>query len=245
MTVGESSPRILITLCTYNERENITRLIPAIRDTVPVADLLIVDDNSPDGTATFVQSYQQHDPRVKLLLRHEKAGLGAATLAGFETGIEQGYDWLINMDADFSHPPDVLPRLLAAMPDGDVIIASRYVTGGGITGWPWFRHLMSRGINFFTWFWLGIRAWDCSGAYRAYRVSRLQEIDFQRFRSRGYAFQEEMLYRCQRAGCRIQEIPFVFVDREVGQSKINSWEVVRALWDIAALGVSTRLLGRP
>lgn len=238
MTDATHPARVLITLCTYNERDNIARLIPEIRSMVPSVDLLVVDDNSPDGTAEVVREFQSRDPQVQLLLRQEKAGLGAATLAGFQTGIDNGYDWLINMDADFSHPPDVLPRLIAAMPQADVVIASRYVQGGGITGWPWLRHLMSRGVNLYTWMFLGIHAWDCSGAFRAYRVTRLRDIDFDHFRSQGYAFQEEMLFRCQRAGCRLLEIPFVFVDRAVGQSKINTREVVRALWDIAVLGVT-------
>jgi len=232
----QSAPRILITLCTYNERDNIARLIPEIRQAAPQVDLLVVDDNSPDGTADVVREFQSRDPHVRLLLRHEKSGLGAATLAGFHAGLADGYDWLINMDADFSHPPEVLPRMIAAMPQADVVIASRYIRGGGIEGWPWIRHLMSRGVNLYTWLLLGIHAWDCSGAFRAYRVAKLCDIPLDRFRSQGYAFQEEMLFRCQRAGCRLLEIPFVFVDRAVGQSKINRREVVRALWDIAVLG---------
>ncbi len=229
-------PRMLVTLCTYNERENIARLIPAIRQALPAADVLVIDDSSPDGTAEVVRDLRLRDPQVDLLLRTQKAGLGAATLAGFTEGLQRGYDYLINMDADWSHPPAVLPALVAAMDDADVSIASRYVPGGGVQGWPWQRHLMSRGVNWYSRLLLGIRARDCSGAFRCYRAAKLREIDFARFRSKGYAFQEEMLYRCQRAGCRIRETPFVFVDREVGQSKINVREIVRALGDIAVLG---------
>lgn len=234
----DSSARILIILCTYNERDNIQRLIPAIRGILPAVDILVVDDSSPDGTSDAVRELQAQDSQIQLLLRSEKAGLGAATLAGFQWGMEAGYDWLINMDADFSHPPDVLPRLLAAMPQADVIIASRYVKGGGIQGWPWIRHLMSRGVNVYSWCLLSLHAWDCSGAFRGYRVSKLREINWPRFRSQGYAFQEEMLFRCQQAGCRLLEIPFVFVDRAVGKSKINAGETLRALWDIAMLALT-------
>ncbi len=232
------SARILVTICTYNERANIVTLVPEIRQQLPECDVLVVDDNSPDGTADAVRTLQRTDPRVDLLLRTQKAGLGAATIAGFEEGLRRNYDWLINMDADWSHPPAVLPEIQRRMAEADVIIGSRYVAGGEITGWPWTRHLMSRGINWYSRLLLGITARDCSGAYRAYRASKLRDIDFSRFRSRGYAFQEEMLYRCQKAGCRIVEVPITFADRIVGQSKINVREIVRALWDLAVLSVT-------
>jgi dolichol-phosphate mannosyltransferase len=232
--------RTLITICTYNERENVAALIPALREHCPRAVVLIVDDNSPDGTAEVVRRLGENDPQVQLLLRQQKAGLGAATVAAFRHGIEQGYDVVVNMDADFSHPPDVVPKLLAALPNADVAIASRYVPGGGVEGWPWYRHVMSRGINWYARLLLGLTARDCSGAFRAYRVEKLRQIDFDRIRSRGYAFQEEILYRCRNAGCRFVEVPFVFPERKVGRSKINYREVVRALWDIACLAVERR-----
>ncbi len=243
MEPATGSPRILITICTYNERENIASLIPAIRQALPAAAVLVVDDSSPDGTADVVRDLRTRDPHVDLLLRTEKSGLGAATLAAFAEALQRGYDYIINMDADWSHPPAVLPALAAAMDAADVCIASRYAPGGGVQGWPWTRHLMSCGVNWYSRLLLGVRARDCSGAYRCYRASKLREIDLAKFRSQGYAFQEEMLYRCQRAGCRIRETPFVFVDRKVGQSKINLREIVRALGDIAGLGFE-RLLGR-
>lgn len=229
------SARILVTICTYNERANIVTLVPEIRQQVPQCDVLVVDDSSPDGTADVVRELRERDPQVDLLLRTEKSGLGAATLAGFAEGIRRDYDWLINMDADWSHPPSVLPQMVVQMEAADVIVASRYIKGGGVTGWPWQRHFMSWGINWYSRLLLGVKARDCSGAFRAYRVAKLREIDFAKFRSKGYAFQEEMLYRCQRVGCRIVEIPFTFADRTVGQSKINVKEIVRALWDLAML----------
>jgi dolichol-phosphate mannosyltransferase len=236
--------RLVVTVCTYNERENIATLVPEIRRQFPVADVLVIDDSSPDGTADVVRQLQAADPQVRLLLRTEKSGLGAATLAGFQHAMELGYDFLINMDADWSHPPSLLPALWAAMADADVAIASRYVAGGAIEGWSALRHCMSRGVNVYSHLLLGLKPRDCSGAYRCYRSAKLREIDFDRFRSRGYAFQEELLYRCVRVGCRVREVPYTFVDRKVGQSKINGKEVVRALWNIACLG-GDRLRGVP
>ncbi len=244
MSEANKDVRIAVTVCTYNERENVRTLLPAIREALPTADILIVDDNSPDGTAAEVEQIAHTDPRVHLLLRQQKAGLGAATLAGFEWVIEHGFDYLINMDADWSHPPSVLPQLVALMADADVAIASRYIPGGGVQNWGPHRHFMSWGVNVYSRLLLGIAARDCSGAFRCYRVAKLREIDFKRFRARGYAFQEEILYRCRRVGCRFHETPFVFADRAVGQSKINLWEVIRALRDIALLSLD-RLRGVP
>lgn len=244
----ESVPfsRVLVTVCTYNERENIARLIPEIRRHLPVAHVMVIDDNSPDGTADVVRNFAANDQFVHLLLRMQKAGLGAATLAGFQQGINEGYDFLINMDADFSHPPEVLPQMLAAMDHADVAIGSRYVPGGGISNWGWLRQFMSWGVNVYTRTLLGLTVRDCSGAYRCYRVSKLKEMDFAKIRAKGYAFQEEFLYRCARVGCRFAEVPIVFENRTVGESKINSKEAAKALRDIALLacdrlrGVSVR-----
>lgn len=230
-------PKVLVTVCTYKEKENITRLIPAIRSHLPMAHILVVDDNSPDGTADVVRNFASTDDHVHLLLRMQKQGLGAATIAGLKQGIDEGYDFLINMDADFSHPPEVLPQMLAAMDQADVSIGSRYVPGGGVRNWGYIRPFMSWGVNTYSRVLLGITARDCSGAYRCYRVAKLKEIDFQKFRAKGYAFQEEMLYRCARVGCRFAEVPIVFENRVEGESKINSREVVRALKDIALLAV--------
>lgn len=229
--------RLAVTVCTFNERENIARLIPLILEALPQADVLVVDDSSPDGTANVVRMLGQDDSRVKLLLRTEKSGLGAATLAGFQWAIDQGYDFVLNMDADFSHHPRHLPAVLRSMLSADVAIGSRYVPGGEIVGWSLKRHVMSQGINVYSRVLLGLRARDCSGAFRCYRIAKLREIDFTRFRSRGYAFQEEMLYRCARVGCRMIETPITFEDRIVGQSKINLREMLRAVRDLFLLGL--------
>lgn len=235
--VSPSNQRLLVTLCTYNERENITKLVPQVLQALPNADVLVVDDNSPDGTADVARKFGETDPRVKLLLRTNKAGLGAATLAGFQWAIDQGYDFVLNMDADFSHHPRFLRALWSCMDSADVAVGSRYVPGGGITGWSWLRHFMSQGINWYSHVLLGSQARDCSGAFRCYRISKIRELDFNKIRSRGYAFQEEFLYRCARIGCRIVETPIVFEDRIVGQSKINIPEIVRSLRDLFLLGL--------
>lgn len=234
---SSSTSGLVVTLCTYNERENIAKLIPAVLAALPNADVLVVDDNSPDGTANVVRQIGARDSRVKLLLRMKKEGLGAATLAGFQWAIDHDYDFVLNMDADFSHHPRYLPALRAGMEVADVAIGSRYVQGGGITGWSAMRHFMSQGINWYTHVLLGAKARDCSGAFRCYRVSKIRELDFGKIRSRGYAFQEEFLYRCARIGCRIVETPITFEDRIIGQSKINVPEIIRSLRDLFLLGL--------
>jgi dolichol-phosphate mannosyltransferase len=237
-------PRILITICTYNERENVAALVPEIRRTIPDADVLVIDDNSPDGTGRLADEMGTTDPRVKTLHRSGKQGLGSATLAGFRYAIDHGYEFLINMDADFSHDPRHLPALLEAMQRVDVAIGSRYVPGGGVEGWGLGRHFMSQGINWYARLLLGLKTRDNSGAFRCYRVAKLAQIDLEHIRSRGYSFQEEILYRCRRVGCRFEETPIVFHDRRYGTSKINWRESAVALWIIFRLGLEN-LLGGP
>jgi len=232
----------LVTVATYNEIENLPRLVDAIFDVAPEVDLLVIDDNSPDGTGRWCDERSTADPRVRCLHREGKLGLGTATMAGMRYAIEHGYRYVLNMDADFSHPPRYLPDLLAGMdPDGgpavDVMIGSRYVAGGGVEGWPWRRKLMSGGVNLYARWLLGLKAKDCSGAFRCYRTEVLARVDFDRVRSRGYSFQEEILWHLKRAGARFGETPIVFVDRTAGRSKINTREAIAALWIIFALGV--------
>ena len=231
------SHRLVVTLCTYNERENIAKLVPQVLAQLPDAHVLVVDDSSPDGTADVVRQMMGRDPRIKLLLRTTKEGLGAATIAGFQWAIDRDYDFVLNMDADFSHHPRYLPALNGSMEVADIGIGSRYVPGGSITGWSLTRHFMSQSINWYSHVLLGLRAKDCSGAFRCYRISKLRELDFDKIRSRGYAFQEEFLYRCARIDCRIVETPIVFEDRIVGQSKINIPEIIRSLRDLFLLGL--------
>lgn len=227
---------MLVTLCTYNEIGNLADLIAEIHAFVSAADVLVIDDNSPDGTGRLADELAVEDPRVRVLHRPAKAGLGRATVAGFRWGIEQGYDLLVNMDADFSHPPRYLPALLAATGEADVAIASRYVPGGGVVGWSAKRHLMSRGINAYARLMLRLKTRDNSGSYRCYSVARLRELPLDSIRATGYAIQEEILYHCRRAGCTFVEVPFTFEERRHGQSKINYREAISALWVLFRLG---------
>jgi len=234
--------KTLITLCTYNECENIELLIPELHAVAPDATILIIDDNSPDGTGKLGDELSAADPRVQILHRAGKFGLGTATLAGFRYGIENGFDFVVNLDADFSHNPKYIPELLKRMTRCDVAIGSRYVEGGGVAGWTFRRKLMSQTINFWARLCLGLKTMDNSGSYRCYRISKLAEIDWALTMARGYAFQEEVLYRCKRVGCVMSEVPIIFEDRRFGTTKINLGECLTAGWVIFALGIQ-RLLG--
>lgn len=230
-------PRLLVTLCTYNERENLARLVAEIFHYVPEADVLVVDDASPDGTGDIADELATADSRVHVLHRAGKFGLGSATVAAFCWGLDANYDLLVNLDADFSHPPAVIPTLVSLMDRCDVAIGSRYVPGGEIIGWKPIRHVMSRGVNFLSRRLLGLTARDTSGSFRCYRVSLLRKIDFDRIIARGYAFEEEILFRCQQAGATFLETPIRFEDRRAGHSKINAFEVATALRDLARLSL--------
>ncbi|MEN6407903.1 MAG: polyprenol monophosphomannose synthase [Thermoguttaceae bacterium] len=235
----------LVTVATYNEMENLPPLVEDIFHFAPKVDLLVIDDHSPDGTGDWVDRKQAEDPRVACLHRPGKLGLGTATVAGMQYAIQHGYHYVLNMDADFSHPPKYLPALLAGMdpPDGppiDVMIGSRYVAGGGVEGWPLHRRLMSRAVNCYARRLLRLRPHDCSGAFRCYRTATLARLDFNAIRSRGYSFQEEILWRLKQLGARFGESPIVFVDRQRGVSKIDAGEATAALKIIFSLGLFGR-----
>jgi dolichol-phosphate mannosyltransferase len=230
-------PRILVSSATYNERENIADLAAAVLEQLPDAHFLVTDDNSPDGTGQLVDDMAARDPRVHVQHRAGKLGLGTAIVAGMRYAIAHGYDIFVNIDADFSHHPKYLPALIAGMDRHDVMIGSRYVPGGGVKDWPWKRQMMSQSINAFARIALGLPARDCSGGYRVYRVSKLAQIDLGSIRSRGYSFQQEMLFRCVRIGCRVGETPIIFEDRRAGKSKVNMKEAARSLGTIALLGL--------
>ena len=226
----------LVSLATYNERDNLAPLIAEIHGVLPEVDVLVIDDNSPDGTGRLADELAQADPRVHVLHRPGKMGLGTATIAAMRYAMDHGYELLINMDADFSHHPRYLPALLAGMKRHDVMIGSRYIKGGGAVNWPLSRRIMSRGVNTVVRLMLGIQAHDTSGAYRCYRVAKLREAQLERVQSRGYSFQQEVLYRCRRAGCRIGETPIIFENRRAGASKVNPREAARSMAMILWLG---------
>ncbi len=229
--------RTLVATCTYNERENIRELIAAIVETVPEAHVLVVDDGSPDGTGELADDCAAEDARVHVMHRPAKLGLGSAILEALRFAIRHDYDFMVNMDADFSHPPADLPRILDAARSADVVIGSRYVPGGGVVGWGFKRRFISSMINVYSRLLLGLRARDASGGFRCYRLDRVRRIDFGRIASRGYSWQEEFLFYCQQAGCRIAEVPIIFHDRRSGESKINMKEAWQALWMIFVTGV--------
>ncbi len=237
-----NAEKTLVTVATYNEMENLPDLVEQVLSIVPQVELLVIDDNSPDGTGRWCDTKAMEEPRLHCLHRQGKLGLGTATIAGMKYAIEHGYEFVLNMDADFSHHPRYLPAFLAGMdPDSghpiDVMIGSRYVPGGGVEGWGLKRHFMSRGVNLYSRWLLGLKAKDCSGAFRCYRTQLLRRIDFEQVRSRGYSFQEEILWHLKRAGATFGETPIVFADRQRGASKINGKEAVAALWIIFALGM--------
>ena len=240
--------KILVTVATYNEMENLPRLIEDIFRYAPQVDILVIDDNSPDGTGQWCDRQKSENPHIFCLHRPGKLGLGTATIAGMKYAIEHGYQFALNVDADFSHPPKYLPALLAGMdpsgqPPVDVMIGSRYIPGGGVQGWPLKRQLMSRSVNLYARWMLGLSPKDCSGAFRCYRTALLAKLDFDAILSRGYSFQEEILWRLKRLGGRFCETPIIFVERQHGVSKIDSGEAAAALKIIFKLGVRN-LLGR-
>ncbi|MCZ2340792.1 MAG: polyprenol monophosphomannose synthase [Bacteroidales bacterium] len=237
---GESlgNARLLISLATYNEAENIAKLIEDIHGFVPQANILVVDDHSPDGTGTIVEALANADPRIQVLHRPGKLGLGTAILTAMRYAIDHNYDYLLNMDADFSHPPRFLPAILAGMEQHDVMIGSRYVPGGGTENWPVLRLAISQTVNSLVRFLFRMPVADASGAYRCYRVSKLREADLAATRSRGYSFQQEVLFRVHQAGAKLGESPIIFENRRAGKSKVNWKEAIRSMSMILWLGVN-------
>lgn len=229
-------PRLLVSVATYNERENIVQLIAEIHQFAPHADILVVDDNSADGTGKVVDELGAADSRIKCLHRAGKLGLGTAIIAAMRFAIANNYDYILNMDADFSHPPRYIPMLLEGMSRNDVMIGSRYIPGGGTENWPKSRELISKAVNILVriLFRSGVR--DASGAFRCYRIAKLRLVRFDQMRSRGYSFQQEMLYRCRLVGCKLGETPIIFENRKFGKSKVNLKESVRSLSTLLFLG---------
>ena len=229
--------RRVAAIATYNEAANIERLVEVILDLGLGLDVLIIDDNSPDGTGEIADRLAKKTGRVKVIHRPGKLGLGTATLRAVEFAVDNSYDLLVTMDADFSHDPKYLPAILEKAQHFDVVIGSRYLPGGGVVNWPVSRRLMSFLVNLFCRFMFRLPATDYSGAYRAYGGWVLRELDPERFVSEGYSFQEEMLVRCAKAGARIGQVPIVFVDREVGTTKATGAEMLRSGFALLRLGL--------
>lgn len=222
-------PRTLIALATYNEIENLPGLVDEILHWLPEADILVVDDNSPDGTGTWCDSKSPDEPRLKCVHRPAKQGLGSAAMVAFRQAIEQGYDVVATLDADWSHDPRYLPELVRATSSADVAIGSRYVPGGAIEGWPWYRRVLSRAVNRLSRGLLRLPVRDSSGAYRAYRVDKLRDVDLSRLQATGYAYLEEVLWALATSGATFAEVPITFHQRRGGVSKVSVREAVSKL----------------
>ena len=240
-------PHTLVIVPTYNERENLNGLLPRLRQAVPDAEVLVVDDGSPDGTGQVADAFALADAAVHVLHRPAKAGLAAAYLAGFEWGLRRGFDQLVCMDADGSHLPEQLPALLDAAGDADLVIGSRWVPGGSAIGWPLHRRLLSLGGSWYARLVLGLRQRDVTGGFRVYRADALRRIRTHANESRGYVFQIEMLWRADRERLRITEVPITFTDRSAGASKLSGWIVVEALACVSAwaVGEAVSRIGSP
>ncbi|HEX2473566.1 MAG TPA: polyprenol monophosphomannose synthase [Lacipirellulaceae bacterium] len=229
-------PRTLVALATYNEIENLPGLVDEILRVLPDADLLVVDDNSPDGTGRWCNAKAQSELRVRCVHRTGKMGLGSATLEAARIAIDEGYDVFVTLDADWSHDPKHLPELVSATEHVDVAIGSRYVTGGTFEGWPWHRRVMSRSMNRVSRALLGLPIQDSSGAFRAYRVAKLRQIDLNQITSGGYAYLEEILWHLNRADASFCEVPITFQQRRAGKSKINLREAASKIATLLRLG---------
>jgi len=222
--------RALVIIPTYNERTNLPLLVPAVLAQDPRLEILVVDDNSPDGTGALADELARTEPRVHVLHRPAKAGLGKAYLAGFRWALDRGYAFVFEMDADFSHDPKYLPDFLREIRDADLVIGSRYKTGVNVVNWPLSRLLLSVGANRYARWVTGLPLTDSTGGFKCFRRAVLEAIPLDRVKSNGYAFQIEMSFRAWRKGFRIKEIPIVFTDRVEGQSKMNKRIVREAIW---------------
>ena len=217
--------RVLIVTPTYQEADNIAEFLKRARGALPDADILVVDDNSPDGTADIAEQAARDLGQIEVLRRPKKIGLGDAYRAGFTVGLERGYDVLIQIDADLSHDPAALPGMLERLQQGaDVVVGSRYVPGGSIPHWPWFRRALSKWGNRYATLVLGLKVNDATSGYRVYKAAILTEVDYSTTRSKGYGFQIELAYRVMRAGGDIEQAPITFTDRERGHSKMT-WKI--------------------
>jgi dolichol-phosphate mannosyltransferase len=232
--------RVLVIIPTYNEAENVVPIVRRVRAAVPEADILVADDNSPDGTGKLADDLAADDPSVRVLHRQGKEGLGAAYLAGFRWGIEHGYDVLVEMDADGSHQPEELPRLLTALKGADLVLGSRWIPGGRVVNWPKSREFISRGGSTYSRLMLGVTIRDVTGGYRAFRKETLLGLGMDDVASAGYCFQVDLAWRAVKAGFHVVEVPITFVERERGDSKMSRNIVAEAFLRVTAWGIASR-----
>ena len=235
-----TAERVLVVVPTYNEAENIREITARIRRSVPTAEILIADDNSPDGTGEIADQLAAADPQIHVLHRPGKQGLGAAYVAGFRWAREQGFDVVVEMDADGSHAPEQLPRLLEALRDADVVLGSRWVPQGKVENWSMRRLALSRGANLYTRLALGMPIRDATGGYRAYRMPVLEKVDIDSVASQGYCFQVDLAWRAHRQGLRVVEVPITFTDRVRGASKMSGAVFREALWRVTVWGLQAK-----
>ncbi|HYO86525.1 MAG TPA: polyprenol monophosphomannose synthase [Dermatophilaceae bacterium] len=233
--------RVLVLMPTYNERDNLPDLVRRVRAATPEVDILVLDDNSPDGTGAVADELAAHDARVWALHRAGKEGLGKAYLDGFRWGLDRGYDALVEMDADGSHRPEHLPQLLAAARNADVVIGSRWVPGGEVINWPAHRKALSLGGNLYIRVLLGVTVRDATAGYRVYRASALRSLDLAAVQSHGYCFQVDLTWKAVRAGLRVVEVPISFVERQVGDSKMSGSIIAESMLNVTGWGVRHRL----
>lgn len=235
-----SLDRVLVIIPTYNEAENIGPITSRLRTAVPTADILVVDDNSPDGTGRLADELAAADPHVQVLHRKGKEGLGAAYRAGFEWGLERGYDVLVEHDADGSHRPEQLPLLLDRLKTADVVKGSRWVPGGRVVNWPKSREFLSRGGNLWVRLWLGLPVSDATGGFAAWRAETLRGMDLAGVQAAGYGFQVDLAWRAVRNGFTVAEVPIEFADRRYGDSKMSRKIVAEAMWLTTRWGIAHR-----
>ncbi len=239
--------RTLVIIPTFNEYENLPLIISGIQEQLPAVDILVADDNSPDGTGKLAAQIASANPNIHVLHRQAKQGLGAAYLAGFDWAKNQNYDVVVEMDADGSHRPVDLVKVLTALNDADVVLGSRWIKGGKVVNWPIQREILSRGGNIYTRLMLGIALKDATGGFRAYRMSALNKIDLRAVQSQGYCFQVDMAWRAIKAGLKVIEVPITFIEREIGESKMSGAIVKEALVKVTVWGIQRRIprLKRP
>jgi dolichol-phosphate mannosyltransferase len=233
--------RVLVIIPTFNEAENIKPIVKRVRASVPEAHILVADDNSPDGTGKLADELAGADEQVHVLHRKGKEGLGAAYLAGFRWGIDAGYGVLVEMDADGSHQPEELPRLLTALKGADLVMGSRWIPGGRVVNWPKSREFISRGGSTYSRLMLNVPMRDVTGGYRAFRKETLEGLGMDEVASAGYCFQVDLAWRAIKAGFHVIEVPITFVERERGDSKMSRSILVEALFRVTGWGVSSRV----